>query len=131
MCLIICLSKGLGILDSVEPPSGTLIADFEGTENATTIICNVTNSIGSRTSTSWFVENFRGLEALQLVGIDFAPELFSIGGDLRPTDPTRTFLNHFTIVNFTSELDNVMLYCGTGINRQQAEFSLRVYSKYS
>ena len=60
--------------------------------------------------------------------MDF-PDLFSFGGDLVPTDPTRTYLNQLTFVNFTSEFDGVTVFCGTAVDREQASFSLRVYSK--
>ena len=75
------------------------------------------------------MQNFRGSSGLQLINDGF--ELFSIGGDPdpRPTNPDRTFRNRLTIVNFTAELDRVTVYCGTGSNREQANFCLRIYSK--
>ena len=106
-----------------------MIADFEGTVNATTLTCNVTNSEGSQTTTSWFVRNFRGFSNLQGITDSFVPELFSVDGDPR-TGLSITFRNRLTITNLTSELDEVTVYCGTGQNREQANFVLRVYSKF-
>ena len=120
----------LGLATFVDPPSGSVIASFEGAVNASTLTCSVTNSMGSRTSTAWFVRNFRGSTGLQVIGLGFATEIFSIGGDPRPDDPTRTFLNLLTLMNFTADLDGVTLYCGTGQNRDQAVFYLRIYSTY-
>ena len=106
-----------------------MIANFEGTVNATTLTCNVTNSQGSQTSTSWFVQNFRGSSSLQSITDNFVPELFSVDGDPRPGFNI-TLRNRLTIVNLTSELDDVTVYCGTGQNPEQANFILRVYSKF-
>ena len=107
-----------------------MIAHFEGTENASTLTCNVTNDAGFMTSTEWFLQDFRGSSALQVITNDFVTEIFSVGGDLRPNDPTRTFRNRLTFVNFTAELDRVTVYCGTASSRQQGNFNLRIYSKF-
>ena len=105
-----------------------MIANFEGTVNATTLTCNVTNSEGSQTTTSWFVQNFRGSSSLLSITSSFIPELFLLDGDPRP-DLNITFRNRLTIVNLISELDEVIVYCGTGRDRERANFVLRVYSK--
>ena len=118
----------LGLATFVDPPSGSVIANFEGTVNASTLTCNVTLSDGSMTSTAWFVRNFRESTGLQFINLDFETEIFSIGGDPRPTDPTRTFLNRLILLNFTAELDDVTLYCGTGHRREEGVFFLRIYS---
>ena len=117
-------------MDFVDPPSGSVIANFEGTLNATTLSCNIsTDSEGTQIGTQWVTENFRGNPALQRVS-DAAPDLFEFGGDLRPGSTTDTFLNRLTIVNVTSDLDNVILYCGTDIQRRQANFTIRLYCKF-
>ena len=99
--------------------------------NAATLTCNVTLSDGlTQTFTEWFVRNLRGNDALQSINEN---DVFSIGGDPLPTDATRTFRNRLTLLNFTAELDRVTIFCGTGAigNREQANFYLRVYSKFS
>ena len=123
------LFVGLALATFVNPPSGSVIANFEGAVNASILTCNVTNTAGFITSTAWFVQNFRGSSLLQTIFNDFFPEVFSVGGDPVPTDPTRTFRNQLTLLNFTAELDGATLYCGTGQNREQANFFLRVYSE--
>ena len=50
---MIKLLTGLGVVDYVDPPSGSAIANFEGTVNASTLICNVTNEQGLQISTQW------------------------------------------------------------------------------
>ena len=117
---------GLGIVISTQPPSGTLIANFEGTENATTLICNIGNG-ADQISTSWSIENFRGDVGLQ--DITSGPEPFIVTGDPIPSVPQFTFLNELTISNWTSDLDGAIVYCGTGQDRREASFILRVYRK--
>ena len=74
-----------------DPASGSLIANFEGTENATTITCNVTNSQGAQISTQWTLTNFRGSTGLQSVN-NAAPELFEITGDPWPIPDHRLYI---------------------------------------
>ena len=101
--------------------------------NATTLACNVTLSDGTtQTSTEWFVQNFRMTTGLQIINNDFETAIFSVGGDPRPNDPTRTLRNRLTVLNFVAELDRVTVFCGTGgssENREQGIFYFRVYSK--
>ena len=97
--------------------------------NVSTLTCKVINSARLRTTTTWFIQNFRSHSELILISSGVFPDLFSFGGDPVPTDPTRTYLNQLTFLNFTSELDGVTVFCGTGVNREQASFFLRVYSK--
>ena len=133
MLLAIGLSAGFALATFVEPPSGSTIARFEGAVNAATLTCNITLSDGlTQTFTEWFVRNLRGNDGLQVINDNFFPEIFSVGGDLLPTDPTRTFRNQLTLLSFTAELDRITIFCGTGGlgNHEQANFYLRVYSKY-
>ena len=76
--------------------------------------------------TQWNLENFRGLG---LGPTSNAPELFEIGGDPHPDYPDATYLNRLTVLNMTSELDDVILYCGTGAQPRQANFTLKIYRK--
>ena len=125
---------GFALATFVDPPSGSTIARFEGAMNAATLTCNITLNDGlTQTFTEWFVQNLRGNDGLQVIIDDFFPEVFSIGGDPLPTAPARTFRNQLTLLNFTAELDGTMIFCGTGGasgNHEQANFYLRVYSKY-
>ena len=119
-------------MDFVDPPSGTVIANFEGTENVTTLTCNVTDDqTGDQAITAWSIENFRGVSEARAILLDLAPELFLFSGDPFPSDPSFTFINRLTILRLTSELDEVIVYCGIGAGAaaEQANFTLRVYRK--
>ena len=128
MDVIMLLYIGLGAAQ-VDPPSGSMIADFEGTLNATTLTCNVTApQTGSQAITSWSVGNFRG-SAIQGYSLNLAPELFLLGGDPIPGAPDGvTYDNQMTILNLTSELDRVVLYCALQ-DVIVANFTLRIYRK--
>ena len=115
----------MGAVSFTDPASGSLIANFEGTENATTITCNVTNSQGVQITTRWTLGNFRGNTALQTVN-NAAPELFEMTGDPR-VGTIVTFNNRLTVLNLVRVLDRVTLFCGTGAMPQQANFLLRIY----
>ena len=112
-------------MDFVDPPSGSVIANFEGSLNAATLRCNISNQ-GVQISTQWSIENLGGNLALQTV-VNVSPGLFEVGGDFRPGSSTDTFLNRVTVLNFTSDLDNAIVYCGTGLERRQANFTIRLY----
>ena len=117
---------GLGAAQT-DPPSGSVIADFEGTANVTTLVCNVTEMSGERGVTVWSIANFRGVSGVAGLLLTTAPELFEFGGEPIPTAPQFTYLNQLTILQLTSELDEAVLYCGTGRNSEQASFLLRIY----
>ena len=105
-----------------------MIGNFEGTLNAATVTCNVTDPLGNRAITSWSVGNFRGVR-LQGFDLSLAPELFFLGGDPIPSAPSATYDNQMTILNLTSELDQVVLYCALQ-NEVVANFTLRIYRKF-
>ena len=106
---------GHGAVDYVDPPSGSLVANFEGMlENAVTITCNITH-LGTQIGTLWSIENFRnvpGLQALSDESVQTIPEVM-IDGDLRPSGLS-TFRNRLTISVLSSQLDGIIIYCGTG-----------------
>ena len=116
-----------------DPPSGSVIVDFEGTANLTTLVCNVTdmNCHSDRCITVWSIANYRGTSDARALLLTTAPELFEFGGDPIPTSPQFTYLNRLTILQLTSELDEVILYCGTGADSEQANFMFRIYRKYT
>lgn len=109
----------------MDPPSGSVIGDFEGAINATTLTCNVTDSLGNQAITSWSVGNFRDVR-LQGYNLNLAPELFFLGGDPIPSVPSASYDNKMTILNLTSELDWVVLYCALQ-DKVLANFTLRIY----
>ena len=117
---------GLGATQ-VDPPSGSVIVNFEGTLNAATLNCSVTSSQGIRISTQWTLVHFRGSAASVTIN-NAAPELFSFSGDPVPGF-NYTYENSLTVLNLTSDLDGVTVYCGTGAQPRQANFTLKIYRK--
>lgn len=121
---------GLGAVLFFDPPSGSTIANFEGTVNFTTITCNISNSQGTQISTQWTIANFRGVSS-QVIGDNLAPKLFIFSGDQIPTAPSFTYRNRLTLSTLDSDLDQVIIFCGSGINPQQANVIVRIYRKCS
>ena len=116
---------GLGAVQFVDPPSSSVIANFEGTENVTTLMCNVTFN-GIQAQTRWGIEDFRGVPGLQNIVDNFDVNLFLVSGDIDPADGFM-FRNQLTILRLAPELDRTTLYCGTGAMPQQADFHIRCY----
>ena len=105
-----------------------MVANFEGVINATTLTCNVTNE-GIQISTFWSIANFGGIVSRRPLGLaDPDDESFIVSGDPRP-ERTSTFRNRITIRNWTSAVDGVTLFCGTGSVPDQTQVLLRIYSE--
>ena len=117
---------GHGAASFIDLPTGDVVANFEGAVNDPTLMCNVTD-MDRQIGTIWNVANFGGSSLIRSVNV--AGDLFSIDGDPRPGLAPLTFENHITITNWTSALDGVTLYCGTGEFPQQKSVNLRIYSK--
>ena len=117
-------TTGLGLVTFSDPPSGSVVANFKGTLNATTLTCNVSNnnSTGHQVTSVWTMKDFRNSSGREVI-TQVAPDLFHVDSD---PDSTK-FDNRLTILNFTSELDGETIYCGTDANKEEANFTLRVY----
>ena len=114
------ISVGFGAAVFVDgPSSGSVIANFEGAIN-TTLICDVTIEGVGLIDTSWSVANFRGIPRRLLIDIS-DQNLFFTGGSL---------FNELTISSWTSEVDQVIVFCGSGLQPTQANVTLRLYRKY-
>ena len=128
--------SGLGIdaiISFIDPSSGSVIANFEGSENITTISCNVTAVIaqgGIQATTRWNIENFRGVSGLQQIHDGFDRELFMISGDQPDPNDTYTFENRLSVLRLTSEMEGITMYCGTGRMPKLANFTFRIYRKF-
>ena len=112
---------------SSQPPSGTVIANFEGARNATTLFCNISGDGMTQIGTTWSITNYRG--STGIVDLTSSPEPFVVSGDLRPGSTERTFLNELTVSNWIADLDRAIVSCGTGQDPQEAIFPFRVYRK--
>ena len=111
-----------------QPPSGTLLANFEGARNATTLLCNISGDGTNQIGTTWSIQNYRG--SMGLVDITGGPEPFVVGGPPNPLAPQVSLSNELTISNWTADLDGATMFCGTGQDQQEANFLLRVYRKF-
>ena len=111
-----------------DPPSGSLIVDFEGAINTTTITCDIVNRTRDQINTKWSITNFRGVSSFQTISSN--PEIFHFSGDPIPgTVPTRTFRNRLNILNMSHDLDQVTLFCGSNTFPTQAHIFFRIYRK--
>ena len=120
---------GLGIVTFSDPPSGSIVSDFKDTINATTLTCNVSNvSTGHQIASRWTVKDFRNVSGYEVV-TQIASDLLQVDGDpdIFTNTPGAKFDNRLMILNFTSELDGEILYCGTEANPEEANFILRLY----
>ena len=128
ICDSLASATGLGVVLFSQPPSGTLIANFEGARNATTLFCNISGPDGmTQITTTWSIQNYRG--STGLVDITSSPEPFVVSGDPNPLAPQFSLLNELTVSNWTADLDGATIFCGTGQDQREASFPLRVYSK--
>ena len=116
-----------GLVLSTQPPSGSVIANFEGDENTTTLVCNISSDGTFQISTTWSIQNYRG--SVGLTDITGSPEPFIVGGPPNPLAPQFSLSNELTVSNWTADLDGTTIFCGTGQNQRQASFFLRVYRK--
>ena len=92
----------------VNPPSGLVVASFEGIENVTTLRCNVTAS-EIQTTTRWRTKDFRGVTNLQFVHQDFDCYLFLVSGDRDPIGGHK-FHNQLTILKLAQWNNTVLWY---------------------
>ena len=116
-----------GLVLSTQPPSGSLIANFEGDENTTTLVCNISSDGTTQITTTWSIQNYRGSTGLvHLIG---SLEPFIVDGPPNPLAPQISLSNELTVSNWTADLDGTTIYCGTGQDQREASFFLRVYRK--
>ena len=116
-----------GLVLSTQPAGGSLIANFEGDENATTLVCNISGDGVTQITTTWSIQNFRG--SVGLTDLTASPEPFIVSGPPNPSAPQFSLLNELTVSNWTADLDGATIFCGTGQDQREASFFLRVYRK--
>lgn len=109
-------------MDFIDPPAGSVVANFESSRNATTLTCNVSHE-GSQIPTFWSVVNFQGVAGRQSLGTLRNQNLLLIL-------QRGSFLLQVNVTNWTSEVDGVIVFCGTGSEPRQANVTLRLYCKH-
>jgi hypothetical protein len=126
---IFLICKGFDIRLKSIPSSGMFLADNLGTENFTTLNCSIL-AYNEPVYIRWSMENFRSISSNLTVDNDTAPESFYIEESMINITSTNFFTqSHLTILNLTSDLDGVVVFCGTHEDPKVANFSLRVYCK--
>ena len=116
-----------GLVLSTQPLSGSVIANFEGAGNTTTLVCNISSDGTIQIITTWSIQNFRG--SAGLTDITSSPEPFIAGGPPNPLAPQISLRNELTVSNWTADLDGATIFCGTGQDQREGHFFLRVYRK--
>ena len=111
-------------MDFIDPPSGSVVANFEGSLNPTTLTCNISHE-GSQRYTFWSIANFRGVAGRQPLGT-----LRNQNLPLHLILEMDSFFNQVIVTNWTTELDRVIIFCGIGSQPSQANITLRLYRKF-
>lgn len=126
--MLSCISDQI---TNLNPSNGSVIVDFKGSINATTITCDVVNTTGNQINTEWSVTNFRELSNFRMLSDITAPEIFLLSGDPIPgTVPNQTYRNRLTVLVLSNDLDQVTIFCGSSAFPTLAHVSFRVYRKY-
>lgn len=121
-----------------DPPSGTLIVNFEGAENVTTIVCELFGDadLENRTTTLWFIQDFGdqpGDQQIRESSGTFSDIFLITGADRNVSvdSSIQTYRNNLTILSFDANLDGATVYCNSGGNMMISNYSLRIYRKES
>ena len=121
LCQQILFFVGYGVADFISPaPSWSMLVNFEGAINGATLICNVTRG-EIQIDTFWSFANFRGVVGIQA--------LILLSSRNPPFVANGLFLNELRVTNWTSEVDRVIVFCGTGGDPTQTNVTLRIYRK--
>ena len=108
------------------PSSGTLLAENLGTKNFAALNCSIL-SYNEPVSVLW---SLRNISSDQIVDNNTAPKLFYIEEEVINITSKNFFTqSRFIILNLTSDLDGVVVFCGTHEDPKMSNFSLRVYCK--
>ena len=120
----------------LSPPNGSLIARPIGALNSARFECDVFAEHPSgetvQIGTTWSLQAF-GSDREVLVFRAMFKGVFQIEGTARPTDSplaNYTFMNRLTVVNFTEQLDKMVLNCLGPNSTKVGSFILRAYSKF-
>ena len=114
----------------VDPESGSLLASLEGSVNTTTFTCNIFSPTHiEQQMTIWRLKNLQGNPELQPISNCTASSMFLIHVNRDVWDDN--FKDYkLTVQNLTSDLDGVIVYCGTEQEPELANFTLRIYRKW-
>ena len=109
--MLSCISEQMTNLD---PSNGSVIVDFEGSINATTITCDDVTTTGNHINTQWSIANFRDLSNFRTFSGITASEIFLFNSDPIPgTVPNQMYRNRLTVLVLSNDLDQVTIFCGS------------------
>ena len=105
---------------NVRPQNGSVIVGLEGASNTATLNCSIVTD--KNISLFWSLQYLNGTQVLSSA----APDLFNI----TTSDNRSSYIqSYFQILNLTSDLDGVKVFCGTNGEYQPASFTYRIYRK--
>ncbi len=125
--LLLLFPLGCCLVADTVPETGSTIAGFENETNIL-VQCKVFDG-GDRRLTEWLIlkENDENGMA-NLIGHTH-PE-YTITGDPVISENI-TLRNNLTLVSLTADFDRAVLVCGTSQDLDAANFTLRIYRKFS
>lgn len=117
--MIMILELNATLLDQVEthPDCGALIAGHHEATNMPALLCNVFRD-NQQTTTVWSTGTATSSRIIPLS---------QSSGSLWVSN--NFYTNKLSIHALTSDLDNMVIYCGTEEKPKLANFTLRIYSK--
>ena len=107
----------------VGPQNVSVIIGLEGASNTTTLNCSIVTN--KNISLFWSLQYLNGTQ-VQPVLSSTEPDLFNI---TTSENHSTHIQSHFHILNLTSDLDSVKVFCGTDQEYQLANFTYRIYRK--
>lgn len=107
-----------------EPASGSVITDLEGSVNGTSITCNIFSA--EKWPIVWHLQNVQGNPDIQ--PLSDSANMFVVHNDSDLHSGSHSF--KLTILNSTSTLDGVVVFCGTAERPRLANFTIRIIRKY-
>ena len=126
------LLTGAFVAQVVSPANGSTVGHLTGSVDPVVFECNIRGEQdGQIVTTSWTLQNYRGVSGERFVVQSDFLDVFSISGDIRPAGST--YRNRLTVLNFTEELDGTVLRCKYSrkvLAINEGLFYLRVYSKF-
>ncbi len=112
-------------MDSI-PETGSTIAGFENETNIL-VQCKIFDG-GQQRVTVWSILKENAENGVPDLINNNDPD-YSITGDPVPGEPPLTFRNNLTILSLTADFDRAVLFCGSSVDRDAANFTLRIDRK--
>ena len=113
------------------PPSGSQIVGHLGAKDFATLTCSILTR-NEPVHIQWSVQKFGETSVVRVdKGHAPIPGLSHVTEEVENTSSNVLTHSHITIRTLTHDLDNVVVFCGTQANPQQANFTLKIYCKFT